>query len=159
MSQKELAAASGVSPLTIRILEAGKRPAAWETMQKLRRAVGLPEERFFSVEERNRKLMGMMNTIRWVMGNYAPDIHRLSMDREDVFQELALCALRALDRYCPREGASVETYVTRSLMGKMKHLINRQAAGGLVGGDARYTVIPMTVSMEGLLEAGVQFAG
>lgn len=159
MSQKELAAASGVGLKTIRDLEAGKHTATWETAQKLRRAVGLPEERFFSVKERNQKLLEMMNIVQWVMGEYASAIYRLSMDREDVFQELALCALRALDRYYPREGgASIETYVIRNLMGKMKHLINKQAAGGLVGGDAKYATVPMTISLEGLIEAGAQFA-
>lgn len=44
-------------------------------------------------------------------------------------------------------------------MGKMKHLIHRHNAGGLVGGDAKYPNGPLTVSLEELLERGVQKAG
>lgn len=160
LSQVELAKMSGVGLKTIREIESGFHTPTWETRQKLRRALEMPEERHFTVEERNEKMLQMQNIIQWVINSNTSAIQRLGMDCEDVFQELAVCTIRALDRWYVREnGATLETYIIRNLMGKMKHLIHRHNAGGLVGGAAKYPNRPLTVSLDELIERGAQRAG
>lgn len=159
MTQKELAKRAGVGDGTLRAIESGRHAPTWETRQKLRRALGMPEERYFTIEERNEKLLQMENIIQWVVNSHYATIQRLGMDRSDVFQELAVCAIRALDRWYVREnGATLETYVIRNLMGRMKHLIHQHNAGGLVGGAAKNSNGPLTISLDWLMEVGVQKA-
>lgn len=90
LSQVELAKMSGVGLKTIRDIEAGFHTPTWETRQKLRKALGMPEERHFTVEERNEKMLQMQNIIQWVITSHSATIQRLGMDYEDVFQELAV---------------------------------------------------------------------
>lgn len=119
----------------------------------------MPEERYFTIEERNEKLLQMENIIQWVVNSHYATIQRLGMDRSDVFQELAVCAIRALDRWYVREnGETLETYVIRNLMGRIKHLIHQHNAGGLVGGAAKNSNGPLTISLDWLMEVGVQKA-
>ena len=160
MSLKELSSRSGVGERTLSDLEAGRHTPTWDTRQKIRRALDMPEERYFTVEERNQKFARFEKIIQWVMNQHFSAMQRLNMDHEDVFQDLALCTIRAIDRYYPKENAgTIETYVIRNLMGQMKHLIYKHNAGGLVGGDAKCSKIPLTTSLECLLEDGAQFAG
>lgn len=157
MSQVELARESGVGLKTIRDIEAGYHAPTWETRKKLRAALGMPEERYYSIEDRNKMVLCMQNILQWVITDYNSAILRLGMDYQDVFQELNLCAIRAIDRFCPRDGgASVETYVIRNLIGRMKNLIHKHNAGGMVGGAAKSSNVPLVVSLEQLMEQGAR---
>ena len=48
--QKELAEKASVSVSTITNMETGKHPPTWETCQKIRRVLRMPEEQVYSVE-------------------------------------------------------------------------------------------------------------
>ena len=50
ISQHELARLAGVHYQTVHRMEIGTQVPIWETRQKLRRVLGLPEERYFTVE-------------------------------------------------------------------------------------------------------------
>lgn len=157
MSQVELARKSGVGLKTIRDIEAGYHAPTWETRKKLRAALGMSEERYYSIEDRNKMVLHMQNILQWVITDYNSAILRLGMDYQDVLQELNLCAIRAIDRFYPRDGgASVETYVIRNLMGRMKNLIHKHNAGGMVGGAAKNSNVPLVVSLEQLMEQGAR---
>ena len=53
LSQKQLIQKAGVGLHTIHRIENGKNWPRWETRQKIRHALGMPEERVYSIEERN----------------------------------------------------------------------------------------------------------
>lgn len=57
ISQQELARLAGVHYQTVHRMETGTQVPLWETRQKLRRVLGLPEERYFTVEQRNEIFM------------------------------------------------------------------------------------------------------
>ena len=51
ISKHELARLAGVHYRTVQRMETGVQMPIWETRQKLRRVLGLPEERYFTVEQ------------------------------------------------------------------------------------------------------------
>lgn len=53
ISQHELARLAGVHYQTVHRMETGVQVPIWETRQKLRRALGMPEERYITVQQRN----------------------------------------------------------------------------------------------------------
>lgn len=53
LSQKQLAQKTGVSYNSIQGMETGKSWPRWETRQKIRHVLGMPEERLYSIRERN----------------------------------------------------------------------------------------------------------
>ena len=53
LTKKELAEKAGLAVSTIRGMEAGRCAPCWETRQKIRKALGMPEERYYTAEERN----------------------------------------------------------------------------------------------------------
>ena len=51
LSQKQLAKKAGVAIATISNMETGRYQPTWETCQKIRRVLGMPEEQIYSVEQ------------------------------------------------------------------------------------------------------------
>ena len=103
ISQHELARLAGVHYQTVHRMEIGTQVPTWETRQKLRRVLGLPEERHFTVEQRNEIFMELECPIWCVINQNRRILDTLHADVEDVFQDLALCAIRAIDRYDPNK--------------------------------------------------------
>ena len=62
--QKELAEKAGVAEITIGKMETGQNWPQWETRQKIRRVLGLSEERAYSIEERNAIFLNCKLKIR-----------------------------------------------------------------------------------------------
>ncbi len=66
LKKKDLAEKSGITYETILSLETGKNWPCWETRQKLRRVLGMPEERSYTAEERNALFLEMEDNIHWL---------------------------------------------------------------------------------------------
>jgi len=69
LSRKQLAEKAGIELHTICTMEAGKVWARWETRQKIRPALGMPEERAYSVEERNAIFfeLNIEDSVKWAI--------------------------------------------------------------------------------------------
>ena len=159
ISQHELARRSGVHYQTVHRMETGAQVPIWETRQKLRRALGLPEERYITVEQRNEIFMELERPIWCVINQNRRILTALHADLDDVYQDLALCAIRAIDRYDPQKyTASVKTFAMRNVEAYIKRSFEYFRCCGLGGKAARNLESGMVVSLDFMLEAGLQFA-
>ena len=159
ISQHELARLAGVHYQTVHRMEIGTQVPTWETRQKLRRVLGLPEERHFTVEQRNEIFMELERPIWCVINQNRRILDTLHADVEDVFQDLALCAIRAIDRYDPNKSlASVKTFAMRNVEAYIKKTCEYFRCRGLGGVAARNPESGVVVSLDYMLEAGLQFA-
>lgn len=158
-SQKRLAEEAGIDESGLRRIELGQTRPTWETRQKLCRALGLPEERHFSTEERNTIFMSLQEEIQWTVRKNMRVIKSIAGDPEDVCQELYIEALRAIDRYVPSGTATVKTFVMRNVDRYINRIIVRQYRHGLTGKVSYPLAQISVVSLENLTEAGMQFVG
>ena len=159
ISQHELARLAGVHYQTVHRMETGVQVPTWETRQKLRRVLGLPEERHFTVEQRNEIFMELERPIWCVINQNRRILDPLHADVDDVFQDLALCAIRAIDRYDPSKSmASVKTFAMRNVEEQIKKTCAYFRCRGLGGTTARNLESGVVVSLDFMLEAGLQFA-
>lgn len=158
LTQKELAQKVGVSRATINNIERGINYPRWETRQKIRRALGMPEERYFTAEERNAVFLGLQQqgVIDWAIRNNMPLLRNYRSDLDDLYQSLAICAIRAIDRYNPDYGANVTTYVENCILWGIKYWITRHKRHGLTGKEP----FPFqVVSLDAMTEAGFDIPG
>lgn len=159
ISQHELARLAGVHYQTVHRMETGAQVPIWETRQKLRRALGMPEERYITVQQRNEIFMELERSIRCVINQNQRVLTALHADLDDVYQDLALCAIRAIDRYDPsRFTASVKTFAMRNVEAQIKKSCTYFRCRGLGGTAARGLESGVVVSLDLMLEAGMQFA-
>lgn len=159
ISQHELARLAGVHYQTVHRMEAGTQVPIWETRQKLRRALGLPEERYFTVQQRNEIFMDLERPIWCVINQNRRILAALHADLDDVYQDLALCAIRAIDRYDPQKSsASVKTFAMKNVEAHIKKSFEFFRCRGLGGAAARNLESGVVVSLEFMMEAGPQFA-
>lgn len=159
ISQHELARLAGVHYRTVQRMETGVQMPIWETRQKLRRVLGLPEERYFTVEQRNEIFMELERPIWCVINQNRRVLTAVHADLDDVYQDLALCAIRAIDRYDPSKStASVKTFAMRNVEAQIKKSFEYFRCRGLGGAAARNLESGVVVSLDFMLEAGLQFA-
>ena len=156
LQQSELAKLAGVATQTISEMERGGKELHWETRQKIRRALGWPEERRFSVEQRNEEFLRMENIVHWVLHRRREYLLEVGVDLEDAYQDLALCAIRAIDRYDPTGGAAIENYLICQLKQEVKNIRHRAIAKGFVGNDAKRMPGGTVVSLNALTENGFE---
>lgn len=159
ISQHELARLAGVHYQTVHRMEVGKQVPTWETRQKLRRVLGLSEERYITVQQRNEIFMELEHQIRYIINQNRRMLTILHADMDDVYQDLALCAIRAIDRYDPnKSGASVKTFAMKNVEAHIKRSFEYFRCRGLGGAAARNLESGVVVSLDFMLEAGLQFA-
>ena len=158
LQQEDLAKRAGVATNTISAMESGSRNVHWATLQKIRKALGWPEARHFTVEERNAELLRMDNIIHWVLNRHREYLLEAGADLEDVYQDLALCAIKALDRYDPSGGATVENYLITQLKSEVKNIRRRAIAKGLVGKGTNRLAFNTTVSFDEMTQYGYEIA-
>lgn len=159
ISQHELARLAGVHYQTVHRMEIGTQVPTWETRQKLRQVLGLPEERYITVQQRNEIFMELDRPIWCVINQNRRILTALHADLDDVYQDLALCAIRAIDRYDPtKSSASVKTFAMKNVEAHIKRSFAYFRCRGLSGAAARNLESGVVVSLDFMLEAGLQFA-
>ena len=159
ISQHKLARLAGVHYQTVHRMEIGTQVPTWETRQKLRRVLGLPEERYITVQQRNEIFMELDRPIWCVINQNRRILTALHADLDDVYQDLALCAIRAIDRYDPSKStASVKTFAMKNVEAHIKKSFAYFRCRGLSGAAARNLESGVVVSLDYMLEAGLQFA-
>ncbi len=159
ISQHELARLAGVHYQTVHRMETRVQVPTWETRQKLRRVLGLPEERYITVEQRNEIFMELERPIWCVINQNRRILAALHADVDDVYQDLALCEIRAIDRYDPSKStASVKTFAMKNVEAHIKKSFAYFRCRGLGGAAARNLESGVVVSLDFMLEAGLQFA-
>ena len=159
LSQKQLAQKAGIDESAYRRMELGQSIPIWETRQKIRRVLGMPEERVFTTEERNAIFFEIQEEIHWIVRKNLRTIQAVHIDPEDVFQELALEAIRAIDRYKPGGVATVKTFVEKNISRYINKIIVRGYLHDMSGKITYPLPVVSVVSFEALAEAGAQFAG
>ncbi len=157
-SQPQLAQRAGVNVSQVKDLELGRAWPHWETRQKIRRALSLPEERYCSTEKRNALFLELQSGIRAIVWHNMHRIRAVRMDPEDAFQELALCALRAIDRFKPDEGAGdLRAFVNENARFTLKRMLTRAYRHGL-SGRIDFPLPTFNIcSLDAMLEAKFQF--
>lgn len=159
ISQHKLARLAGVHYHTVHRMEIGTQVPTWETRQKLRRVLGLPEERYITVQQRNEIFMELDRPIWCVINQNRRILTALHADLDDVYQDLALCAIRAIDRYDPTKfSTSVKTFAMKNVEAHIKRSFAYFRCRGLSGAAARNLESGVVVSLDYMLEAGLQFA-
>ena len=150
---------AGVDVSTIRGYEAGKYWPCWETRQKVRRALGMPEERSYIEDKRNELFLEMEESLHWLIRKNWNRICRVHMDSDDLYQDLAVCALRAIDRFQPDGKATLKTFVERNMAFLLEKKLVQFCMHGL-SGKLHYPLPGITVySLEALMEEGLQLEG
>lgn len=156
LRQEDLAKLAGIAVQTISAMESGSRDVHWATRQKIRKALGWPEERYFTVEERNAELLRMENVIHWVLNRHREYLLEAGADLEDAYQDLLLCAIKAIDRYDPSGGAMIENYLIVQLKLEVRNIRRRAIAKGLVGKGTSRLSYSTTVSFDELTQYGYE---
>lgn len=156
MTQKELAKKASVSVSTVLHLETGKRVPCWDTRQKIRRALGMPEERSYTEEERNSLFFELEDSIHLLIRKNRDRIYAVHMDADDLYQDLAVCALRAIDRFQPDGKATLKTFVERNMAFLLERELVKFCMHGL-SGKIHYPLPGIKVfSLDALMEEGLQ---
>ena len=161
--QKELAQKAGIDRSTISYMESGKCSPRWETRQKIRRVLGMPEEGIYSIEERNAFFLELQsqNLIEWIVGKNVSTLKAMGAISylEDFRQDLSLCAIRAIERFQADRGTSLGTFVIANLMFFAKNWIAKFGMHGM-SGKIKYPLPKIHVfSLDTLRESGFDIAG
>lgn len=163
LSQKQLAQKTGVSYNSIQGMETGKSWPRWETRQKIRHVLGMPEERLYSIRERNAVFLELQaqDTIEWIVRENLSTLKAMGAIPylEDFRQDLALCAIRAIDRFQAYGGALLKPFVKKSIKFFAKNWIAKFSMHG-VSGEIKYPLPKICVlSLDALMESGFDIAG
>lgn len=156
LSQTDLAAKIGVSATAIGNIESGRHFPRWEIRQKIRRALGMSEERFCSEEERNEIFFELENqgVSRYVIRKNYHKLRAINADFDDLYQDLAMCTLRAIDRYQPGERATLKSFVVCNMEFFIKQWIVKAVMHGLSGKISYPLPDVRVISLNDLMENG-----
>jgi len=162
-TQKELAEKAGVNRDTVMAFETGKHCPGWGTRQKLQHALGMDgvvEERHYSVEERNQIFLEMheKNLIHWLIQRNIVPLQAIHADLDELYQDLSVCILRAIDRYTIGGPASVKTFVINNADHFIKKWIYKTCMHGLAGTISFPLPNISVISLDYLREEGFDLA-
>ena len=163
LSQEQLAQKAGIDRSTVSHMESGQYSPLWETRQKIRYALGMPEERLYSIRERNAVFLELQaqDTIEWIVRENLSTLKAMGAIPylEDFRQDLALCAIRAIDRFQAYGGALLKPFVKKSIKFFAKNWIAKFSMHG-VSGEIKYPLPKICVlSLDALMESGFDIAG
>lgn len=163
LSQKQLIQKAGVGLHTIHRIENGKNWPRWETRQKIRHALGMPEERVYSIDERNAIFFELQieDSIEWVVRKNISTLKAMGAIPylEDFRQDLTLCAIRSIDRFQADGGAMLKTFIETIVTLSAKRWIAKFSMRGM-SGKIEYPLPKICVfSLDALRESGFDIAG
>ena len=159
LSQKQLAEKAGVELHTICTMETGKVWPRWDTCQKIRRALGMPEERFYSIEERNAIFfeLNIEDSVKWAIRKNFSILKAMGAISylDDLRQDLTLCAIRSIDRFQADGEASLKTFVVTNLMFFVKDWIVKFGMHGMSGKITYPLPDTYVFSLDALMESAI----
>lgn len=110
-----------------------------------------------TTQERNDLVEAHLGCIWWTINRNRTLIRTTGLEDEDVFQQLAVRMIRAIENYDPDKGKDLEQHIFAQLQYEVLNCKDAARLYGLKG--APYGARDLTVSLDAMTEAGRQFAG
>lgn len=110
-----------------------------------------------TTQERNALVETHLCCIWWTINKNRRLISAAGLDDEDVFQQLAIRMIRAVENYDPDKGKDLEQHIFAQLQYEVLNCKDAAKLYGIKG--APYGARDLTVSLDALVETGVQFCG
>lgn len=110
-----------------------------------------------TTQERNALVETHLGCIWWTINKNRRLISAAGLDDEDVFQQLAIRMIRAVENYDPDKGKDLEQHIFAQLQYEVLNCKDAAKLYGIKG--APYGARDLTVSLDALAETGVQFCG
>lgn len=110
-----------------------------------------------TTQERNTLVETHLGCIWWTINKNRRLISAAGLDDEDVFQQLAIRMIRAVENYGPDKGKDLEQHIFAQLQYEVLNCKDAAKLYGIKG--APYGARDLTVSLDALVETGVQFCG
>ena len=110
-----------------------------------------------TTQERNALVETHLGCIWWTINKNRRLISAAGLDDEDVFQQLAIRMIRAVENYDPDKGKDLEQHIFAQLQYEVLNCKDAAKLYGIKG--APYGARDLTVSLDALVETGVQFCG
>lgn len=110
-----------------------------------------------TTQERNALVETHLGCVWWTINKNRRLISAAGLDDEDVFQQLAIRMIRAVENYDPDKGKDLEQHIFAQLQYEVLNCKDGAKLYGIKG--APYGARDLTVSLDALVEAGVQFCG
>lgn len=110
-----------------------------------------------TTQERNALVETHLGCIWWTINKNRRLIVAAGLDDDDVFQQLAVRMIRAVENYDPDKGKDLEQHIFAQLQYEVLNCKDAAKVYGIKG--APYGARDLTVSLEAMVEGGCQFAG
>lgn len=110
-----------------------------------------------TTQERNGLVEAHLGAIWWTINRNRRLISAAGLEDDDVFQQLAVRMIRAVENYDPEKGKDLEQHIFAQLQYEVLNCKDAAKLYGLKG--APYGARNLTVSLEAMTESGCQFAG
>jgi hypothetical protein len=110
-----------------------------------------------TTQERNALVEEHLGAIWWTINKNRTLIRATGLDDEDVFQQLAIRMIRAVENYDPDKGKDLEQHIFAQLQYEVLNCKDAVKLYGLKG--APYGARDLVVSLDAMTDAGCQFAG
>lgn len=106
-----------------------------------------------TTQERNALVETHLGCIWWTINKNRRLISAAGLDDEDVFQQLAIRMIRAVENYDPDKGKDLEQHIFAQLQYEVLNCKDAAKLYGIKG--APYGARDLTVSLDALVETGV----
>lgn len=110
-----------------------------------------------TTQERNALVETHLGCIWWTINKNRRLISAVGLDDEDVFQQLAIRMIRAVENYDPDKGKDLEQHIFAQLQYEVLNCKDAAKVYGIKG--APYGARGLTVSLDALVESGCQICG
>ena len=110
-----------------------------------------------TTQERNALVETHLGCIWWTINKNRRLINAVGLDDEDVFQQLAIRMIRAVENYDPDKGKDLEQHIFAQLQYEVLNCKDAAKVYGIKG--APYGARGLTVSLDALVESGCQSCG
>ena len=110
-----------------------------------------------TTQERNTLVETHLGCIWWTINKNRRLISAAGLDDEDVFQQLAVRMIRAVENYDPDKGKDLEQHIFAQLQYEVLNCKDAAKLHGVKG--APYGARGLVVSLDAMVENGRQFRG
>lgn len=110
-----------------------------------------------TTQERNALVETHLGCIWWTINKNRRLISTVGLDDDDVFQQLAIRMIRAVENYDPDKGKDLEQHIFAQLQYEILNCKDAAKVYGIKG--APYDARGLTVSLDALVESGCQICG